>query len=137
VIIKFPGRRRHRTQRSRPREPRIKQGLRMRDAAFRSSKVILESPEADLVRNIALEPDEGASKARPRQEGPADCAGEGRGISRLSSSSWPRRSRPQRHRPHVITLDEWQASGSTREPDPAIYSYDERNRRWVLKEGVR
>ena len=44
-------------------------------------------------------------------------------------------SRPERKR--VITLDEWQASGSKREPDPAIYSYDARNRRWVLKEGVR
>ena len=44
-------------------------------------------------------------------------------------------SRPGRKR--VITLDEWQASGSTRKPDPAIYSYDARNRRWVLKEGVR
>jgi hypothetical protein len=37
----------------------------------------------------------------------------------------------------VITLDEWQASGSTRKPDPAIYSYDARNRCWVLKEDVR
>jgi hypothetical protein len=44
-------------------------------------------------------------------------------------------SHPGRKR--VITLDEWQASGSTRKPDPAIYSYDERNRRWVLKEDVR
>ena len=44
-------------------------------------------------------------------------------------------SRPGRRR--VITLDEWQASGSTRKPDPAIYSYDARSRRWVLKEGVR
>jgi hypothetical protein len=44
-------------------------------------------------------------------------------------------SHPGRKR--VITLDEWQASGSTRKPDPAIYSYDARNRRWVLKEGVR
>ena len=40
-------------------------------------------------------------------------------------------SHPGRKR--VITLDEWQASGSTRKPDPAIYSYDARNRRWVLK----
>ena len=40
-------------------------------------------------------------------------------------------------RKRVITLDEWQASGSKREPDPAIYSYDARNRRWVLNEGVR
>ena len=31
-------------------------------------------------------------------------------------------SHPGRKR--VITLDEWQASRSTREPDPAIYSYD-------------
>ena len=44
-------------------------------------------------------------------------------------------SHPGRKR--VITLDEWRASGSTRKPDPAIYRYDERNRRWVLKEGVR
>ena len=44
-------------------------------------------------------------------------------------------SHPGRKR--VITLDEWQASGSTREPDPAIYCYDARNRRWVLKEDVR
>jgi hypothetical protein len=44
-------------------------------------------------------------------------------------------SHPGRRR--VITLDEWQASGSTRTPDPEIYSYDARNRRWVLKEGVR
>ena len=44
-------------------------------------------------------------------------------------------SHPGRKR--VITLDEWRASGSMRKPDPAIYSYDERNRRWVLKEGVR
>jgi hypothetical protein len=44
-------------------------------------------------------------------------------------------SHPGRKR--VITLDEWQASGSTRKPDPAIYTYDARNRRWVLKEGVR
>jgi hypothetical protein len=44
-------------------------------------------------------------------------------------------SHPGRKR--VITLDEWQASGNTRKPDPAIYSYDERNRRWVLKEDVR
>ena len=44
-------------------------------------------------------------------------------------------SHPGRKR--VIKLDEWQANGSTREPDPAIYSYDARNRRWVLKEDVR
>jgi hypothetical protein len=44
-------------------------------------------------------------------------------------------SHPGRKR--VITLDEWEASGSTRKPDPAIYTYDARNRRWVLKEGVR
>ena len=44
-------------------------------------------------------------------------------------------SHPGRKR--VITLDEWQASGSKRKPDPAIYSYDARNRRWVLKEDVR
>jgi hypothetical protein len=44
-------------------------------------------------------------------------------------------SHPGRKR--VITLDEWQASGSTRKPDPAIYSYDARNRCWVLKEDVR
>jgi hypothetical protein len=31
-------------------------------------------------------------------------------------------SHPGRKR--VIRLDEWQASGSTRKPDPAIYSYD-------------
>jgi hypothetical protein len=37
----------------------------------------------------------------------------------------------------IITVDEWQAGGSTRKPDPAIYSYDAQNRRWVLKEGVR
>jgi hypothetical protein len=40
-------------------------------------------------------------------------------------------------RKRVITLDEWQASGSTRKPDPAIYSYDAQRRCWVLKEGVR
>ena len=40
-------------------------------------------------------------------------------------------------RKRVITLEEWQASGSMRKPDPAIYSYDARNRRWVLKEDVR
>jgi hypothetical protein len=44
-------------------------------------------------------------------------------------------SHPGRKR--VITLDEWQASGSTRTPDPEIYSYDARNRCWVLKEDVR
>jgi len=44
-------------------------------------------------------------------------------------------SHPGRKR--VITLDEWKASGSTRKPDPAIYSYDARNRCWVLKEDVR
>ena len=44
-------------------------------------------------------------------------------------------SHPGRKR--VITLDEWKASGSTRKPDPAIYSYDERNRCWVLKQDVR
>jgi hypothetical protein len=44
-------------------------------------------------------------------------------------------SHPGRKR--VITLDEWRASGSTRKPDTAIYSYDARNQRWVLKEGVR
>jgi len=43
----------------RPREPQIKQGLRMRDAAFRSNK---ESPEADLVRDIALEPTKARAK---------------------------------------------------------------------------
>jgi hypothetical protein len=37
----------------------------------------------------------------------------------------------------IITLDEWMAIGSAREPDPAIYSYDARRRRWVLKEGAR
>ena len=40
-------------------------------------------------------------------------------------------------RKRVITQDEWQASGSTRKPDPAIYTYDAQNRCWVLKEGVR
>jgi hypothetical protein len=44
-------------------------------------------------------------------------------------------SHPGRKR--VITLEEWKASGSTRKPDPAIYSYDARNRCWVLKEDVR
>jgi hypothetical protein len=38
-------------------------------------------------------------------------------------------------RKRIITFDEWTASGATREPDPAIYSYDARSRRWVLKEG--
>jgi hypothetical protein len=33
-------------------------------------------------------------------------------------------SHPGRKR--VIRLDEWQASGSTRKPDPAIYRYDAR-----------
>jgi hypothetical protein len=44
-------------RRTQPRrkEPRIKPGLRMRDAAFRSNKAILESPEADLIRDISLE----------------------------------------------------------------------------------
>src|SRR4029077_9885306 len=40
-------------------------------------------------------------------------------------------SHPGRKR--VITLDEWQASGSTREPDPEIYRYDARNRLCVPK----
>jgi hypothetical protein len=39
-------------------------------------------------------------------------------------------------RKRTITRDEWAASGPAREPDPALYSYDARNRRWVLKEGV-
>jgi hypothetical protein len=43
--------------------------------------------------------------------------------------------RPGRKR--IITRDEWAASGPAREPDPALYSYDARERRWVLKEGVR
>ena len=40
-------------------------------------------------------------------------------------------------RKRIITLDKWVASHAAREPDPALYSYDARNRRWVLKEGVR
>jgi len=40
-------------------------------------------------------------------------------------------------RKRIITLEEWVASRAAREPDPALYSYDARNRRWVLKEGVR
>ena len=39
-------------------------------------------------------------------------------------------------RKRIITRDEWAASGAVREPDPALYSYDAPNRRWVLKEGV-
>jgi hypothetical protein len=54
----------------------------------------------------------------------------GRGRYRRIDPSHPGRKR-------VITLDEWQASGSTRTPDPEIYRYYARNRRWVLKEGVR
>ena len=38
MIIKFHGRRRMARRQHRPREPRIKQGLRMRDAAFRVRK---------------------------------------------------------------------------------------------------
>ena len=59
MIIKFPGRRRMARRQHRPREPQIKQGLRMRDAAFRSNK---ESPEANLVRDIALEPTKARAK---------------------------------------------------------------------------
>ena len=49
-----------------------------------------------------------------------------------------RRIDPERpgRRKQIITRDEWAASGAAREPDPAFYSYDARNRRWVLKEGV-
>ena len=39
-------------------------------------------------------------------------------------------------RKRIITRDEWAASGAAREPDPALCSYDARNQRWVLKEGV-
>ena len=39
-------------------------------------------------------------------------------------------------RKRIITLEEWVASRARREPDPALYSYDARNRRWVLKGGV-
>ena len=49
-----------------------------------------------------------------------------------------RRIDPERpgRRKQIITRDEWAASGAAREPDPALYSYDAQNRRWVLKEGV-
>ena len=40
-------------------------------------------------------------------------------------------------RKQIITLDEWLASGSTRDPDPNLYCYDARSRRWLLKEAAR
>ena len=55
-------------------------------------------------------------------------------IEPIAHISPYRRIDPSRSgRKRVITLE---ASGSTREPDPAIYSYDARNRCWVLKEDV-
>ncbi len=51
-------------------------------------------------------------------------------------SPYPRIDPTHPSRKRIITRDEWAASGAAREPDPALYSYDARKRRWVLKEGV-
>jgi hypothetical protein len=58
-----------------------------------------------------------------------------RNIAPIAHISPYRRIDPEHPgRKQIITLDEWMASGTTREPDLAIYSYDTRSRRWVLKE---
>jgi hypothetical protein len=59
-------------------------------------------------------------------------------IEPIAHVSPYRRIDPERPgRKQIITRDEWAASGPAREPNPALYSYDARERRWVLKEGVR
>ena len=61
-----------------------------------------------------------------------------RNIEPIAHVSPYRRIDPERpSRKQIITCDEWAASGAARDPDPALYSYDARKRRWVLKEGVR
>jgi hypothetical protein len=51
-------------------------------------------------------------------------------------SPYPRIDPEHSGRKRIITLDEWAASGTVRDPDSALYSSDARNRRWVLKEDV-
>ena len=59
-------------------------------------------------------------------------------IEPITHISPYRRIDPERPgRKAIITVDEWLASGATREPDPAFYSYYTPSRRWVLKESVR
>ena len=57
-------------------------------------------------------------------------------IEPIAHVSYPRIDPTHPSRKRIITRDEWAASGAAREPDPALYSYDARKRRWVLREGV-
>jgi hypothetical protein len=79
--------------------------------------------------------DYGALGALKRRPSPRELA-VGDGANANKSETQRQRDRRRRIAAHHPG-DEFQASGITREPDPAIYSYDARNRRWVVKEGVR
>ena len=58
------------------------------------------------------------------------CKGEGIfGTLKPNSYFHPYPHRGRNRRPASLC-------GAAREPDPALYSYDAGNRRWVLKEGV-